>query len=152
MLCDSTKNLLRSIIHSLETPGQSEWDDQIESSKQCLYEMHQMTRPSYEAYKKTASEKWPTHIPNGADMNRAMPHIKAMVSAIRRRDRTSAIENGKVALAEMNGSRPSAASGSKEPGAEVRNVIRQHEEPARKRRPVVAKRTSARRVRVASSN
>jgi hypothetical protein len=155
MLCDSTKNLLQTIIHSLEAPGPSAWDDQIESSKECLYEMHQMTRPSYGAYKKTASDKWPTHIPNGTDMNRAMPHVKAMVLAIRRKDRTSAIENGKAALAEMNGSRSSATSARSEgvgaAAKEPSNVVRKHEEPTRKHRAVVEKRTSARRVRVANS-
>ena len=154
MLCDSTKILLQAIIHSLETPEPAGWDDQIESGKQCLYEMHQMTRPSYRAYKTAGSDKWPSHVPDGAGLTRALPYVKAMVSAIRRKDRMMAVQSGNAALAEMNGSRPSTTSGSKEPGKEVREaspVVRQHEKPARKHRPVVEKRASSRPVRVASS-
>ena len=111
MLCDSTKTLLQSILQSLQAPEQTGWDDPIESGKQCLYEMHQMTRPSHRAYKAISSEKWPSHIPDGARLNRAMPHVKAMVSAIRRKDRLRALESGRSALAEMNGTRSPCASG-----------------------------------------
>ena len=55
MLCDSTKTLLQTILQSLQAPDQAGWDDQIESGNQCLYEMHQMTRPSYRAYKTASS-------------------------------------------------------------------------------------------------
>jgi len=51
MLYDSTKSLLRGILQSLETPGNVGWDDQVESGKQCLYEMHQMARPEYKGYR-----------------------------------------------------------------------------------------------------
>ena len=154
MLCDSTKTLLQAILQSLQEPDQAGWDDQVESGNQCLYEMHQMTRPSYRAYKMTSSDKWPSHIPDRTGLNRAMPHVKAMMSAIRRKDRTMALENGKAALAEMNGS--SMASGrAPEPGAEAKecsNVVRQYEKPARKQHPVVEKRRASGRFRVAGSN
>jgi hypothetical protein len=55
MLSDSTKTLLKTILESLQAPKEVGWDDQIESGNQCLYEMHQMTRPSYRAYKTTGS-------------------------------------------------------------------------------------------------
>jgi hypothetical protein len=111
MLCDSTKTLLQTILQSLQASDQG-WDDRIESGNQCLYEMHQMTRPSYRAYKTTGSDKWPSHVPDGAGLNRAMPHVKAMMSAIRRRDRDTALENGKAALAAMNGIGHTQASGA----------------------------------------
>ena len=128
MLCDSTKTLLQTILQSLQAPGQAGWDDQIESGNQCLYEMHQMTRPSYRAYKTSSSDKWPSHVPDGAGMNRAMPHVKAMMSAIRRKDRATALENGKAALAEMNGF----------------HVVRQHEGPTGKHPSPVTKLAPAR--------
>jgi len=103
MLCDSTKTLLRNIVDSLQTLDEVGWDDQIESGNQCLYEMHQMTRPSYQAYKTAGWDKWPMHVPDGAGLHRAMPHVKAMMRAIHRKDRATAIESGKVALDEMNG-------------------------------------------------
>jgi len=101
MLQESTKVLLIKIVQSLESAGDGGWDDQIEFGNECLYEMHQMTRPSYRAYKTSSSDKWPTHIPDSATFNRAMPHVKAMVSAIRRRDRAVALISGKAALAAM---------------------------------------------------
>ena len=54
MLYDSTKGLLQNILRSLETPEKLGWDDQVESGKQCLYEMHQMSRPQYKAYRTMA--------------------------------------------------------------------------------------------------
>jgi hypothetical protein len=101
MLQESTKTLLQHILSSLQTPEQAGWDDQIESGNQCLYEMHQMTRPLYRAYRTTGSDKWPTHIPDAERLKKAMPHVKAMVKAIRRRDRALAVVSGKAALAEM---------------------------------------------------
>src|ERR1035438_3384077 len=51
MLYDSTKNLLQSILRSLETGDQTRWDDQRESGNACLYEMHQMSGARYKAYR-----------------------------------------------------------------------------------------------------
>jgi hypothetical protein len=128
MLCDSTKTLMRTILHSLNAPDQTGWDDPIEFGNECLYEMHQMTRPSYEAYKTTGSERWRFHLPDFAAFNRAMPHVKAMMNAIHRKDRTMAIESGNVALAEMNGF----------------HVVRQHEGPTGKHPSPVTKLAPAR--------
>jgi hypothetical protein len=100
MLCDSTKTLMRTILHSLDAPDQTGWDDPVEFGNECLYEMHQMTRPSYQAYKTSGSERWPSHLRDFAAFNRAMPHVKAMMTAIHHKDRTTAIESGNAALAE----------------------------------------------------
>src|ERR1039457_4953675 len=51
MLYDSTKALLQSILRSLETTGEIRWDEHTESGNACLYEMHQMSRPLYKAYR-----------------------------------------------------------------------------------------------------
>lgn len=156
MLCESTKTLMRTILHSLDAPDQTGWDDPIESGNQCLYEMHQMTRPSYRAYKTTGSEKWPSHLPDLAALNRAMPHVKAMMSAIHHKNRTMAIQSGNAALAEMNGIVIHGLRGAgQQPKTETREsskLVRQHEEPTGKRRPVVKERNSSRRCRVASGN
>ena len=42
MLYDSTKVLLRGILQSLQNPEKVGWEDQVELSGECLYEMHQM--------------------------------------------------------------------------------------------------------------
>ena len=102
MLQESTKGLLSQIIKRLETTGEVDWDDQGQSGRECLYEMHQMTRPSFQAYRVESSDaKWPSHLPNFAKLNKALPHVKAMVTAIRRQDRAAALISGKAALAAM---------------------------------------------------
>lgn len=102
MLYDSTKTLLRNIVQRLEAPDKAGWDDQIESGKECLYEMHQMCLPSHRAYKTDSlNSKSPGQIQLSERLQRAMPHAKSMVRAIRRRDQATALESGKAALAEL---------------------------------------------------
>jgi hypothetical protein len=97
MLGNSTKTALINILQALEKPDPSTWDDQNESGKYCLLEMHQMSAPSYRGYKadRPASELEPGH------MRRAIPHVKSMLMAIRRKDQAAALASGKLALAEM---------------------------------------------------
>lgn len=112
MLYDSTKGLLQSILASLETGDGTRWDDQNESGNACLYEMHQMSGPLYRAYR---SDSPNANLPGQSSLpeklNRAMPHVRLMVIAIRHRDRTGAIERGKAALVEMNRTSPSLPIG-----------------------------------------
>ncbi|HTS61328.1 MAG TPA: hypothetical protein VMH28_04855 [Candidatus Acidoferrales bacterium] len=103
MLYDSTKVLLKSILDGLEKPAQPEWDGEVESCHQCLYEMHQMCRPAYKAYQWSRSDKHALTPPDPQRLTRAIPHMKLMLGAIRRRDRKMALERGNAALAELNG-------------------------------------------------
>jgi hypothetical protein len=96
MLYESTKTLLGSILHSLEVGDQTKWDDQIESGKDCLYEMHQMAGPFYRG---TATS--PRHNTNCEKLNRAMPLVNSMLRAIRRKDQATALLSGRAALASM---------------------------------------------------
>src|SRR5215467_10476887 len=77
MLYESTKTLLQSILLTLETGDESRWDDQIESGNACLYEMHQMSRPVYKAYRADANSVAQGSLPD--KLNRAMPHVRLMV-------------------------------------------------------------------------
>jgi hypothetical protein len=64
--------------------------------------MHQMTRPAHQAYRKDDSDaRWPTTIPDSEKATRAIPHVKLMMSAMRRRDQATALESAKAALAAM---------------------------------------------------
>jgi hypothetical protein len=102
MLQESTKGLLIKIVQLLETADQVDWDDQGQSGRECLYEMHQMTRPTLQAYRMDSTDsKWSLHLPDSAKLNKALPHVKAMVTAIRHRDRSAALISGKAALAAM---------------------------------------------------
>jgi hypothetical protein len=157
MLYDSTKILLQSILHSLEKADGTGWDDQNESGKQCLYEMHQMSKPLYKGYRTDGAKgKTPVLVSVSEYVNRAIPHVKAMVSAIRRKDRATALESGKAAIAEMNGTAvprgPSCSTGPKTESKEFSNVLRQHKKPVGQHHPVVKERKSSRRSFVASSN
>jgi hypothetical protein len=92
MLYTSTKTLLRTIVASLETANDGAWDDQIESGKECLYEMYQMARPGVaSAVDRLAVEK----------LARAIPHVKLMLGSIRRRNRQAALNSGRAAIAEL---------------------------------------------------
>ena len=106
MLYESTKSLLQGILQSLETGDQNRWDDQTESGNACLYEMHQMAKPQYKAYK-SDSVKADSLVQRTLynRLDRAMPHVRTMVIAIRHKDQILALESGKTALAEMNGIR-----------------------------------------------
>ncbi|SRR5712692_5523800 len=156
MLYDSTKILLQSILHSLETADGAKWDDQNESGKQCLYEMYQMSKPLYKGYKTEGSQgKTAVLVPVSENVNRAIPHVKAMLRAIRLQDRAAALESGKAAITEMNGtshSRSSVSAERKPENKEFSNVVRQHKKRVEPPRPVVKERRSARRSLAASAN
>ena len=92
MLYISTKTLLRTIIQSLEATNEGWRDDQIESGKECLYEMYQMSRPGVvTSIDNLASQK----------LGRAIPHVKSMLGSIRRGDRMTALEMGRAAIEEL---------------------------------------------------
>lgn len=148
MLYDSTKTLLRTIVQSLETDKPA-WDDLIESGQECLYEMHQMTRSLCRANSRTESDRR-SLVLHLARLSRSMPHTKAMVAAIRHRDRATALESGNAALAVINNPGASRLPVSPTESAEVIHVVRQAEEPVGKRR-VGGKRKAGRTSAATSS-
>jgi hypothetical protein len=101
MLYDSTKVLLRSMLWSLQSNAKVGWEDQVELGSECLYEIHQMARPKYQAYRHDPASKGPAMVPVYERAARAIPHVKSMVRAIRRKDQATALESGRAALAEM---------------------------------------------------
>jgi hypothetical protein len=101
MLYDSTKVLLRSILLSLQSAGRIRWEDEMELAGECSYEVHQMARPLYHGYRTDSMNKVPVLVPVSERAARAIPHVKSMVRAIRRKDQIAAIESGRAALAEM---------------------------------------------------
>jgi hypothetical protein len=101
MLYDSTKGLLNRLLSSVESADQAGWDGPVELGGECLYEMHQMARPLYQGYRLEAGAGRATASPVSVRAARAIPHVKLMVRAIRRKDRDGAVESGRAALAEM---------------------------------------------------
>jgi hypothetical protein len=102
MVYHSTKTLLCSIIQSLNAGDEAAWDDVVELGKVCVYEMSQMTRQSYQPCRKdSAHHQWPPRLPDSKKGIEAMPHVKAMMRAVRHRDQATALESAKAALAAM---------------------------------------------------
>jgi len=147
MLYDSTKSLLQSILRSLESVDEAGWDDQTESGNACLYEMHQMSGSLYKAYKPdrlNSKSQAESDLPK--KLTKAIPHVRSMVIAIRHRNQIEALENGKAALAEMNGTSASIPSGSQvEPTTEITeaSVVR-HEKPTGMHRLIIKTRKASR--------
>jgi len=100
MLYDSTKVLIRGMLREMETAGAVQWDSQAELGRECLYEMHQMTRPQYRGWR-SDGKSHSNGAPELVKATRAIPFVKSMVSAIRRKDQASAVISGRAALAEM---------------------------------------------------
>jgi hypothetical protein len=101
MLYDSTKVLLSGILRTLEGAGRIGWEDQLELASECSYEVHQMARVMYKGYKTDPGNRTPVVVPVSERAARAIPHVKSLVRAIRRKDQIAAVESGKAALAEM---------------------------------------------------
>ena len=101
MLYDSTKVLLSGIVSSLQKQEKPGWEDHVELGGECLYEMHQMARPLYKGYRTDSQNSAPSLVPVYERAARAIPHVKSMVRAIRRKDQAAAVASGAAALAEM---------------------------------------------------
>ena len=101
MLYDSTKVLLRTMVCSLQDSGSVGWDEHFESGRQCLFETHQLARPAARAYRPDPASKKADSVPVNIRAARAIPHLKTLMRAIRRKDQPGAIESSKAALAEM---------------------------------------------------
>ena len=101
MLYDSTKILLRSILLSLENAGRIRWEDQMEWAGEFSYEIHQMARSVSRVRQPERVDRAPDAGSAADRAARAIPHVKLMVRAIRRKDQVAAVESGKAALAIM---------------------------------------------------
>ena len=96
MFYGSTKTLLESIVRGLKTePPQNdaEWQAQTELVQACLTEMVEMSEPAVNPSKRATSRY--VHRPVLDKLNRAMPHVRSMLTAIRDRDRITLWRTGR---------------------------------------------------------
>ena len=97
MYADS-KNSLKSILEWLAGTDEVGWEQQIELGEECRSEMERMARPVYGRGKRGSG---PERNPDAPKLDRAIPHVLAMLTAMRSRNRTAALEHGRAALAVM---------------------------------------------------
>ena len=99
MYADS-KAALENILKWLEQTDDAEWEHQVEVAEACRSDMERMARPDYRRGHGSAFQG-PQHDPNAPKLNKAIPHVRAMLTAMQKRDRVAALEHGKLALAVM---------------------------------------------------
>jgi hypothetical protein len=98
----STKNLLESIVRGLNTePPQNdvEWQAQTDLVQACLAEMVEMSEPTANPSMGATSRY--VHRPVADKLNRAMPYVRSMLTAMRDRDRTTALAHGETTLRRL---------------------------------------------------
>src|SRR5664279_5378119 len=98
----NTKNLLESIVRGLkiEPPqNDAEWQDQTELVQACLTEMVEMSEPTVNQSMGATSRY--VHHPVADKLNRAMPHVRSMLTAMRDRDPTTALAHDETTLRRL---------------------------------------------------
>ena len=98
----NTKTLLESALRHLEiaeSPADDDWQAQTEVVETCLAEMAEMSEPTINSSKGVESRY--VHRPAADKLNRAMPHVRAMLTAMRARDRTQALKHGAEAFRRL---------------------------------------------------
>jgi hypothetical protein len=98
----NTKSLLESIVRWLKTePSQndSEWQAHTDLVQACLADMVEMSEATVNPSKGATSRY--IHRPVADKLNRAMPHVRFMLTAMRDRDRTTALAHGETTLRRL---------------------------------------------------
>ena len=98
----NTKNLLESIVRRLKTDDpqdDADWQAQTELVQACLAEMVEMSEPTVNPSLGSTSRY--VHRPVADKLNRAMPHVRSMLTAMRERDRATALAHGETTLQRL---------------------------------------------------
>jgi hypothetical protein len=102
MFYGNTKTLLESIVRQLKTGSPrdaAEWQDQTDVAQACLSEMVEMSEPTIHPAKGGTSRY--VHRPVADKLNRAMPHVRSMLTAMREHDRIAALGHGETGLQRL---------------------------------------------------
>jgi hypothetical protein len=98
----NTKSLLESIVRWLKTEpskNDAEWQAHTDLVQACLAEMVEMSEPTVNPSQGATSRY--VHRPAAEKLNRAMPHVRSMLTAMRDRDRTTALAHGETTLRRL---------------------------------------------------
>jgi len=85
----------------LDGTDEAGWERQIELGEECRSDMQRMARLIYSGVRKGSRAFGPERNPDSERLNRAIPHIRAMLNAMHNRNRTAAMEHGRAAMAVM---------------------------------------------------
>ena len=94
----SAKDKLKSILEWLAGTDETGWEGEIELAETCRPDMERIARP---LYGRTKRFQGPERNPDALRLNRTIPHVRAMLTAMRSRNRTAALEHGRLALTAM---------------------------------------------------
>src|SRR5580658_3936161 len=92
------KDSLKNILDWLDGSDHAGWERQIELGENCRSEMERTAPPKYSGARKGSHTFGPERNPDAGKLNRAIPHVRAMLSAMRNRNRAAALEHGRAAL------------------------------------------------------
>jgi len=96
-----TKDAIQNVLKWLEQSDDAGWDSQIASGEAARADMERMARPDYHRGHGKSTFQGQQRDPNANRLNKAIPHVRAMLTAMQNRDRAAALEHAKVALAVM---------------------------------------------------
>jgi hypothetical protein len=101
MFYAGTKRQLEGIVQWLDGKDQDEaqWNAQTDLTHACLAEMADLSEAMRDAAKRSSGRYG--HNPFADKLNRAMPHIRAMLTAMRIRDRATALSHGETAMRQL---------------------------------------------------
>ena len=96
----STKGLLDGILQWLKTSedGEDQWQRQTEHAEVCLAELVEVSEPPRCAVPPTSRYIYHPFVDK---VNRAMPHVSAMLAAMRERNRRLALTHGEAGLRRL---------------------------------------------------
>ena len=97
-----TKTILDGVVRWLKTepsPNDAEWQAHTDLVQACLEEIVEMSESTVNP-SKGASSRY-VHRPVADKLNRAMPHVRLMLTAMRDRDHSTALAHGETTLRRL---------------------------------------------------
>ena len=98
----NTKILLGSVLRQLKIEAPQDdagWQAQTDLVQKCLAEMVAISQPAPHPAMGATSRY--VHRPVADKLNRAVPHVRFMLTAMQDRDRTTALAHGETSLQRM---------------------------------------------------
>jgi hypothetical protein len=91
---------LKSIVEWFEGTDEMQWASKIALAKNCLATMRQRAKPVKDPRKPGSGT---VVNPHAEKINKAIPHVEAMLYAMQGRGRAKALESARAAVAEIRG-------------------------------------------------